>query len=311
VDRNFDIYCEILKVVMNTHIPLRKMRINVSKPTWMTKDYSRLLETVSTYKSTATISNRQEDWTDFKQIRNKSENLKRKLKVESFNKHINNSTNQSKSAWKVLNREIVNSKSDSVIKSIMQDSKNHDNEVDVADAFCKYFTTPCSDGTSQTDANQSNKIITDYEFDVKPITIEEVQNAIKFLKVNKPVGSVGIPAKFYKMFSEELSPILVKLFYLSLRNGQLPAILKKSYIKCLYKGKGSRSLCKNYRPISIISSTAKLFENIMYHRLSQFLENANQLSDSQHGYRHNRSTQSAVIQITNDIRRNGDNKKYT
>jgi hypothetical protein len=106
------------------------------------------------------------------------------------------------------------------------------------------------------------------------------------------------------MFNEELSPILVELFNLSLRNGQVPAILKKSYIKCLYKGKGSRSLCKNYRPISIISSTAKLFENIMYHRLSQFLENTNQLSDSQHGYRHNRSTQSAAIQITTETTKN-------
>jgi hypothetical protein len=39
VDRNFAIYCEILKVIMNTHIPLKTIRMHVSKPIWMTKDY--------------------------------------------------------------------------------------------------------------------------------------------------------------------------------------------------------------------------------------------------------------------------------
>jgi hypothetical protein len=43
-------------------------------------------------------------------------------------------------------------------------------------------------------------------------------------------------------------------------------------IKCLYNGKGSRSSCTNYRLmymyVSIISSTAKLLEYIIYKRLS-------------------------------------------
>lgn len=314
VDRNFEIYCEILKIIMNTHIPLKKMRVHTSKPIWMTKDYCRLVDAVTSCKTTATVTNRDEDWTAFKQMRNKCENLKRKLKLQSFNTHINDSNNQSKSAWKVFNREIGKSKPNTTIKSIIFNSKNHENEVDVANAFCKYFTTPitpCSNTISEFDDQHDDNPNNDYELDLKPITIEEVQKSIKYLKVNKPVGSDGIPAKFYKIFSEELSPILVYLFNLSLKNGQVPSILKKSYIKCLYKGKGSRVLCTNYRPISIISSTAKLFENIMYQRLSNFLEDTHQLSDSQHGYRKNRSTQSAVLQITNHLRMNGDNKQYT
>jgi hypothetical protein len=42
---------------------------------------------------------------------------------------------------------------------------------------------------------------------VKAITIQEVKNAIKYLKVNKPTGSDEIPAKFYKLlkyYKEEL-----------------------------------------------------------------------------------------------------------
>jgi hypothetical protein len=62
---------------------------------------------------------------------------------------------------------------------------------------------------------------------VKAITIQEVKNAIKYLKVNKPIGSDGIPAKFYKLFKEELSPILVGIFNNSLDKGHVPNTLKK------------------------------------------------------------------------------------
>jgi hypothetical protein len=68
---------------------------------------------------------------------------------------------------------------------------------------------------SKHDDNPNN----DYELDLKPITIEELTKSIKYHKVNKPVGSDGIPAKFCKIFSDDLSPIQVYLFNFSLKNG--------------------------------------------------------------------------------------------
>jgi hypothetical protein len=113
------------------------------------------------------------------------------------------------------------------------------------------------------------------------------------------------------MYGEHISQILTDLFNDNLRNGTVPSILKKTIIKCLYKGKGTKSKCTNYRPISIISSTSKIFEQIMYHRLSSYLENTNQLSENQHGYRKSRSTQSAVVELANYIRKACDEKLIT
>jgi hypothetical protein len=61
-----------------------------------------------------------------------------------------------------------------------------------------------------------------------------------------------MPPKFYKLFAQEIAPVLVELFNESLRQGKVPQRLKKVVIKSLYKGKGSKSICSNYRPISII-----------------------------------------------------------
>jgi hypothetical protein len=92
VDRNFEIYCEILKVITNTHILLKTIRMYVSKPIWMTKDYWKIVKAVSSCKSIATIRNQIENWAAFKQIRKKCENLKRKLKLQSLNRTSVNRT---------------------------------------------------------------------------------------------------------------------------------------------------------------------------------------------------------------------------
>jgi hypothetical protein len=49
----------------------------------------------------------------------------------------------------------------------------------------------------------------------------------------------------------------------------------------------------------------------MYQRLSTHLEDSAQLNDYQHGYRKTRSTQSAVLHLTNDLKRSGDKRLFT
>jgi hypothetical protein len=253
----------------------------------MTKKYTDLLSLVDKAKSTAIKRNLPKDWHYYKVLRNKSQNVKTKLKLESFNEQMSKTnSNQSKFAWKVFNDEIGKRKTlNSITKLIV-------NESEITSEKEKQFPIPEHTSTMECTS----------------ITTEEVLKVIKHLKPNKPIGSDGIPAKFYKPFSDELTPILTKLFNESLRLGKMPAILKKSYIECLYKGKGTRTACNNFRPISIISATSKLFEHIMYTRLSSYLESTELLSDNQHGYRRNRSNQSAVLYLTSQIRKAADSK---
>jgi hypothetical protein len=144
VDKNFEIYCEIIKIIMNTHIPMRKIRMNTSKPIWMNKEYCELLESVAQSKCKAITSNLEDGWTQYKRLRNKSENWKRKLKLQSFNSFVNHSNNKSKSAWNVFNKEKGTSQSNDTIKSITLNNKKYEKELVVANAFCNYFATSCS-----------------------------------------------------------------------------------------------------------------------------------------------------------------------
>jgi hypothetical protein len=56
---------------MNTHIPNKKMRIHLSKPIWMTKEYCELMDAVTISKTKATKTNLEGDWASFKKLHNK------------------------------------------------------------------------------------------------------------------------------------------------------------------------------------------------------------------------------------------------
>jgi hypothetical protein len=244
-------------------------------------------------------------------LRNKIQNVKTKLKLASFNEQISKTnSSQSKSAWKIFNNEIGKRKTSSSITKLIVNERKITSEKEIADAFCNYY----ADLTTKINEQDKKQFpIPEHTstMDCTSITAEEVLKSIKYLKPNKPIGSDGIPAKFDKLFSDEIAPILTNLFNESLRLGKVPTVLKKSYIKCLYKGKGTRTSCNNFRHISIISSTSKVFEHIMYTRLSSYLESTELLSGNQHGYRRHRSTQSAVLYLTSQIRKAADNKLIT
>jgi len=67
----------------------------------------------------------------------------------------------------------------------------------------------------------------------------------------------------------------------------LPEEWKESIIVPIHK-KGDKTDCNNYRGISLLPTTYKLFSNILLPRLIPYAEKV--IGDHQCGFRHNRST---------------------
>jgi hypothetical protein len=61
IDNKYDIFCEIMKIVLNKHAPLKKRRVKTTKPMWMTKKYTDLLSLVDKAKSAAIKTNLPKD----------------------------------------------------------------------------------------------------------------------------------------------------------------------------------------------------------------------------------------------------------
>ena len=120
------------------------------------------------------------------------------------------------------------------------------------------------------------------------ITLEELKNALKSIKNNKSPGPDEIPIEVIKSAGHEMIEFLVKLLNTCYTTGTVPKDWNKSQICPIFKNKGDPHDCKNYRGISLMSHTGKLYERILERRLRNFVEHT--LMEEQCGFRPGRGT---------------------
>ena len=68
--------------------------------------------------------------------------------------------------------------------------------------------------------------------------------------------------------------------------------------------------CNNYRPISLLPNIIKFFEKLIKNRLSKFLEGNKCLFSRQFGFRNKHSTNHALIDLTETIRKALDDNEF-
>ena len=90
------------------------------------------------------------------------------------------------------------------------------------------------------------------------------------------------------------------IFNKSLSSGEFPENVKLAIVKPLYKGK-SRLEISNYRPISLLLVMSKILEKIVNLRLTKFFNKHNILYEGQYGFRKNRSSLDAILDLTGNI----------
>jgi Notch-like protein len=95
-----------------------------------------------------------------------------------------------------------------------------------------------------------------------PKEIEDVSS----LKIKDSHGYDGISTKILKQSIPYISSPLTYVCNLIASTGIFPTRLKFAEIKPLYK-KGDLANFTNYRPVSLLTSFSKIFENIIYTRL--------------------------------------------
>ena len=141
------------------------------------------------------------------------------------------------------------------------------------------------------------------------ISISGVLDQLTKLNPSKAQGPDGIPPWFLNTYAAQLAPILHNIFQLSVDSSQVPEAWKNANVTAIFK-KGSRTEAANYRPISLTSVASKLLEHIIHSHVMKHLEQHNILTDSQHGLRAKRSTETQLIQTIHDISKSL-NKKET
>jgi hypothetical protein len=115
------------------------------------------------------------------------------------------------------------------------------------------------------------------------ILLGEIENAIKMLKNGKSAGVDDICSEMLKEGGEAVKMEMWKLCQCAWRSGYVPKVWTQSIIKPIYKGKGMKMECKNYRGISLSSIAGKVFARILVDRVRRLTNK--KLSVEQSGFR--------------------------
>ena len=123
---------------------------------------------------------------------------------------------------------------------------------------------------------------------------EEIIKAIKKLSCNKAPGADAIPAEVYKSGGPAITQRLTELFESIWCEGRVPQQFKDANLIHIYKRKGNRQMCDNYRGISLLSIAGKILARVLLNRLLQHLEQG-LLPESQCGFRSERGTADMIF----------------
>ena len=120
------------------------------------------------------------------------------------------------------------------------------------------------------------------KFCFRPTTTSDVFTHLNKLSKTKATGLDNISARLIRECPDIISGPLYDLFKKSLMSGIFPDDWKCASLN-------------NYRPISVISVVAKVFERIVYDQLYNFLNSEEIISKQQSGFRSLHSTVTALI----------------
>ncbi len=224
-----------------------------------------------------TLEQHQEFETHFKTYKKCVTKSKRSYTKEFHSEIRNLKTRNPKEFWKIINTNTkLNSKDNSTIVFAQ-----------FIDHFKELNSAPLLPGVAQPLPNIGDTPHNDAINE--PFTLCEIKHAIKKMKNNKSCGADNMINEYFKHCQPECLHIIVDFFNIVLDTGYIPNEWCLGIIHPIYKNKGSVSDPDNYRGITLLSCTSKLFTACINKRLSIYVEDQI-LGEEQAGFRGGYST---------------------
>ena len=252
----------------------------------------------------------------YKAYKNKLTSIKRFCKKKYYNELLENNKNNVKRTWKVIN-EILNKQ---VKQSDYPDIfKNEDGNpvrgyTNIANTFNDFFINVGPKLASKIEKVE-NENIYDYltqtnnnSMYLNPVDNQEIMNIVQECKNKLSEDYDGMNMNTVKHIIHGILKPLTYLCYLSFEKGIVPDMMKISKVIPLYKT-GDKTAFTNYRPVALLPQFSKILEKLFCKRLTKFIENNRLISDSQYGFRADRSTSLAILDLVKELTTALDNKK--
>ena len=186
---------------------------------------------------------------------------------------------------------------------LSHNGNEYDHPQQIVDIFAENFSSMYK---SKLDVSLTDVVTNNSSFIMQNVSEEEVLSVMSSFPNKLTAGDDLIPSFIIRDTRFALARPLTTIFNLAIKSSTFPDTWKIARITPVYK-KGDASMIKNYRPISILSNFAKIFEILIYRNIYHNVKSL--ISIHQHGFLPGRSTITnlAIISqfISQQIDKNG------
>lgn len=231
---------------------------------------------------------------DFRRLRKQVKTLTNRAYLEYQITIENSIVNDPKLFWQFINSK---RKSSRIPGCLAADGHVIENPVDIVEAFAEQFSQVNQSPTIVA-SNKRNGALSCSCYSIGPVSCTDVYASIKKLKSNMTAGHDGLPAFLIRDCSPIFAGPLATIYNLIIGSCTFPDYWKMGRITPVYKS-GDHCDIRTYRPITLLSNFAKVFEHLLHSRLFQNIKS--QLSNNQHGFFPGRSTITNLVEVTQYI----------
>ena len=228
------------------------------------------------------------------------EDLRKKLKCGSVG---------SKQWWAIVRSQQGLSKDDVIPPLVCKDGTLATSSQQKADALAQHFagkmTVKDPLKPAPTLPPRTKKVLT--SLDIQDASIAK---ALARLNTSKAVGPDGVSPHTLHHCSKELAPVLGTIFRRCLLQGVWPRLWKVAKIVPAHKN-STKTLPKNYRPISLLPILGKVFEELLVSSIQDHLNKNRLLSQHQFGFLKGKSASDLLLLLSSKWNQELDSGKET
>ena len=309
-------FTKLVKEMINECVPNYDVVINSKDKPGMTNKIKRLFNKSNKLHKKALKSKLPKDIDKHKTARRIAKAEWKKARFQYYHKlnlKLISHETSTKAWWKLNKQELGLNKKQS-IPSLICDNKIVNDTIDKCEALNNFFANQCNLEVPNSafdflaNLRSSNTVTCDVTLDEIVTSEKEINSILKTLNVNKACGSDLISNVILKNCSEAIAFPLSVLFNSSLHSSIFPDEWKKADVCSIFK-KNDPQICSNYRPISLLSSTSKVLERIVFNQIYEHCKNNKLLTPKNSGFKKLDSTVNQLIHITNQIYKGLDDSK--
>lgn len=313
----YDCFFNIYRDAFDLHFPEKIIKCSnkmTPKNEWMTKGLMKSCikksKLYKIYKQKCSPENKKR----YIEYRNKLKSLLNKAETNFYSKKFQLMSGNMRETWKLIGSILNTNNRSNLPDSFIIDGIKNANHNDIVDKFNDYFVNIGSRlASSIPNASKSfSEYMHSQSLDSFSLYLTDANEIIQIVSNFQNKSSAGVDAIPINIMKESICYIaepISNIINSSLITGIFPDSLKIGKICPIYKS-GETDLFANYRPISILPSFSKIFEKIVFNRLSSYLDKNCVLVNNQYGFRRKHSTYMAIMDMYDSISQAVDKNEF-